>query len=86
MIATDLIESREVESASNVNVSGRDPGVNEMKYAHMDITTSENKMVVAVKKLQNPVKTWNAECLVSQSMTTRVIERYFEELELILTV
>lgn len=30
------------------------------------------------------MRTWNAESVVSQKMTIRAIERYFEELELIL--
>lgn len=61
--------------------------VNEMRSALKDITMTENKMVVAVKKkkLQNRVKTWNAECAVSQNVTKRAVERYFE-LELILRV
>lgn len=51
------------------------------------ITSNEKKMVVAVKgELQNPVKTWNAEYAVSQKTTIRVVERYVEDFELILTV
>jgi hypothetical protein len=60
--------------------------VNEMRSALKDITMTENNMVVAVKKSQNPGKTWNAECAVSQNVTTRAVERYFKELELILSV
>jgi hypothetical protein len=49
MIATVNIESREVASASaeKLRISA---GFNEMRSALKDITMTENKMVVAVKK------------------------------------
>jgi hypothetical protein len=57
-----------------------------MRFALKDITMSEKKMVVTEEKNSEPVRTWSAECAVSQNTTIRAFERYFEELELILRV
>jgi hypothetical protein len=61
MIPTVSIESREVASASDAPTNWAIPGrVIEMRSALKDITMTENKMVVAVKRTSE--RSENMEC------------------------